>query len=147
MKNNPMDYLSSSVDAVGKFLRRSNAMGPILIVILLLTILCGVVLPCSIKIDAFVYLAFGVAGILGITVIAFVGIFIYFAVKNPRALQSEDLQITMRQMDLAVASKGEIPSVTFNDSDNIEILKEIKGSEEISTAPERYIENAIKEGA
>lgn len=144
MKHSPSDYVASSMDAMGKFLRRSNAMAPILAVILILAILCGVALTCSLKIVALVCLAYVVSVVLCITVMAFVGIFIYFAITNPRALQSEHLQITMRQMDLAVASKGQVPEIVMNDN-TANMVEEISVDEHLDETQEKTGEFAVKE--
>ncbi len=100
------DYFTSSLDAMRHFLHRSSAVGPILVVILIVGVLLSAALGSAVLSEKFICLTYWIAGLFCLVVLAFIGVFIYFAVTNPRALQSEECQITMRQMDLAVASKG-----------------------------------------
>ena len=138
------NYFARSIDAMGKFLRRSNAMGSILVVIMIVAILCGISMFCSLKLSSFIYLTYFLVIILGCSVLAAIGIFIYFALKNPRVLQSEQLQITMRQMDLAVATKGSIPYIDCNFDNNFQI-ELCKNKQQDKGIESNIDENAIKE--
>ena len=147
MKNRSGNFIASSLDAIGKILHRSSAVGPVLVVILALSFLCGVGLICSSKQPSLISLAYDFFYLLAVPVVAFVGVFIYLSFKNPRALQSEHLQITMRQMDLAVASKGQAPEITVyeNETSSIEEGSNTKQLEVEATTSTTSVANAIKE--
>ena len=82
--------------------------------------------------------------LLSLPIVAFVGVFIFLAIKNPRALQSEHLQITMRQMDLAVASKGQAPAIAMDDNET-NAVEGGGGNGQPEIEPTRSIENTVKE--
>lgn len=136
------DYFAGSLDAMRHFLHRSSAVGPILVVILIIGILTAMSFGITIKAENFLYLSYGLALLFGLAVIAFIGVFIYFAMTNPRVLQSEECQITMRQMDLAVASRGCEPSIEFNVGNTVLVEKgEVKP--EIDVLASATDENAV----
>lgn len=135
------DYFTGSLDAMRHFLHRSSAVGPILAVIIIVGILSVMAFGCAVKSKKFIYLAYGMAGLLGLVVLAFIGVFIYFAVTNPRSLQSEECQITMRQMDLAVASKGG-GTIDVN-ADNVSQIENCEDNRQIEVFESVTDENTV----
>lgn len=139
MKNS----LASSIDAISKILRRSNAMGPILIVIFMIAVVCSISIIYAEKVPSLICLAYIFGTVLGLAVLSAIGVYVYFAINNPRVLQSEHLQISMRQMDLVVASRGGSPSTYLNTDNNIQIENN-KDSQQLNDTESTIDEKATR---
>lgn len=139
---------AGSMDALGKFLKRSSAMGPILGLALMMSLVTAVSIMAASFAPDLVWLCYISVGVLAIIAIAAASMFIYFGFTNPRVLQSEQLQITMRQMDLAVASKGVPPSMMM-DINNEEMIGRITTDAPANVEDKHVhliqIKNAVKE--
>ncbi|MCR5752137.1 MAG: hypothetical protein K6G91_09245 [Kiritimatiellae bacterium] len=139
---------AGSMDALGKLLKRSSAMGPILGLAIMMAVVTVVSIITAPFVPNLVWLCYISIGTLTVIVIAAVSVFIFFSLTNPRVLQSEQLQITMRQMDLAVASKGEPPAILMdikNEEMQGRISTDAPAIVEDKHVHPVQIENAVKE--
>ena len=146
--NKVSNLFAGSMDALGKFLKRSSAMGPILGLALMVAVVTVVSIIAASFVPKLFWLCYISIVALALIAIAAVSMFIFFSLTNPRVLQSEQLQITMRQMDLAVASKGVPPAILMdvtNEEMNGRISTDPPAIVEDKHVHPVQIENAVKE--
>lgn len=141
------NYFAGSFDALGQFLHRSSAMGPVLGMCLLISIVAAISICAALKIEKFVWLAYICVGILALVFVAAIGVYVYFSLTNPRVLQSEECQITLRQMDMAVAARGLQTTISDNNSNSGQIILDVSGKSCGEQKNTMGVENALEGSA